>query len=40
VVITPHIAGATRETLVKHTEMIAQDIQRYLKGEPLLYAWR
>jgi len=40
VVITPHIAGATRETLVKHTEMIAQDIQRYLKGEPLLYVWR
>lgn len=39
VVITPHIAGATRETLVKHTAMIAADLQRFLSGEPLHYRW-
>lgn len=40
VVLTPHIAGATRETLVKHTAMIAADLQRFIRGEPLLYEWR
>lgn len=39
VVITPHIAGATRETLVKHTAMIAADLQRFLNGEALHYRW-
>ncbi|CNC49526.1 2-hydroxyacid dehydrogenase [Yersinia enterocolitica] len=39
VVITPHIAGATHETLVKHTAMIAQDIERFLRNEPLLYRY-
>ncbi|MEQ9744277.1 2-hydroxyacid dehydrogenase [Pectobacterium actinidiae] len=40
VVLTPHIAGATRETLVKHTAMIAADLQRFIRGEPLLYEWK
>ncbi|MEQ9888114.1 2-hydroxyacid dehydrogenase [Pectobacterium zantedeschiae] len=40
VVLTPHIAGATRETLVKHTAMIATDLQRFIHGEPLLYEWK
>ncbi|RUS02597.1 2-hydroxyacid dehydrogenase [Pectobacterium polaris] len=40
VVLTPHIAGATRETRVKHTAMIAADLQRFIRGEPLLYEWK
>lgn len=40
VIITPHIAGATRESIQKHTAMIAADLQRFAAGEPLLYAWR
>lgn len=40
VIITPHIAGATRESIQKHTAMIAADLQHYVAGEPLLYAWR
>lgn len=40
VVITPHIAGATRETLSKHTAMIAAELERFVSGEPLLYAWK
>lgn len=40
VIITPHIAGATRESIAKHTAMIAADLQRYVAGEPLLYQWR
>ncbi|MCX3880068.1 hypothetical protein NAH03_21495, partial [Stenotrophomonas maltophilia] len=35
VIITPHIAGATRESIAKHTAMIAADLQRYVAGEPL-----
>ncbi|KAA9001316.1 2-hydroxyacid dehydrogenase [Affinibrenneria salicis] len=40
VVITPHIAGATRETLTRHTAMIAAELERFIRGEPLLYQWR
>jgi len=40
VIITPHIAGATRESIAKHTAMIAADLQRFIAGEPLLYQWR
>ncbi len=32
VIITPHIAGATRESIAKHTAMIAADLQRYVAG--------
>lgn len=40
VIVTPHIAGATRETLVKHTAMIAAELERFIRDEPLLYQWR
>lgn len=40
VVITPHIAGATYEVLSNHTEMIIQEIRRFLNGEPLLYEYK
>ena len=36
VVITPHIGGATIETLLHGGEMAAAEIGRYLRGEPLL----
>ena len=39
VIITPHIAGATRESISKHTAMIAADLGRYVAGEPLLHSW-
>ena len=32
VVLTPHIGGATDETIVRHSQMMADDIERFLKG--------
>jgi len=40
VVITPHIAGATTDVLTNHTKMIIQELDRYMKQEPLLYEYR
>ncbi len=37
VVMTPHIGGATHETLLQGAEMIASEIQRFDRGEPLRY---
>jgi D-3-phosphoglycerate dehydrogenase len=36
VVMTPHIGGATHETLLQGAEMIAAEIIRFAAGEPLL----
>ncbi len=36
VVITPHIGGATHETLLRGVTMIAEEIDRFVKGEPLV----
>jgi D-3-phosphoglycerate dehydrogenase len=36
VVLTPHLGGATHETLLQGAEMIAAEIQRFAAGEPLL----
>ena len=36
VVITPHIGGATRETLLQGAEMIAEEIVRFAAGEALV----
>lgn len=33
VVLTPHIGGATAETILRHSEMIADDIESFLRGE-------
>lgn len=33
VVLTPHIGGATDESVLRHSEMMADDIGRFLKGE-------
>jgi len=33
VVLTPHIGGATEETVARHSQMIAEDIERFLKGQ-------
>jgi D-3-phosphoglycerate dehydrogenase len=38
VLLTPHIGGATAETVVRHSEMITGEIERLIDGEPLLYA--
>jgi phosphoglycerate dehydrogenase-like enzyme len=35
VVITPHIGGATHETLLRGVTMVAGEIQRFASGEPL-----
>ncbi|SPX03945.1 oxidoreductase protein [Enterococcus malodoratus] len=40
VVITPHIAGATTDVLTNHTKMIIQELDRYMKQEPLLYEYK
>lgn len=39
VVITPHIAGATREAITNHTRQIVTDIRRFLRGEKPLYQY-
>jgi D-3-phosphoglycerate dehydrogenase len=36
-VLTPHIGGATRETLQQGAEMIAEEIARFAAGEPLVH---
>jgi D-3-phosphoglycerate dehydrogenase len=33
VVLTPHIGGATAETVIRYSQMIVDDIERFLKGE-------
>ena len=33
VILTPHVGGATDETIERHSEMMASDILRYLDGE-------
>ncbi|HSS94025.1 MAG TPA: NAD(P)-dependent oxidoreductase [Candidatus Dormibacteraeota bacterium] len=35
VVITPHIGGATHETLLRGVTMVAEDVARFAAGEPL-----
>ena len=37
VVMTPHIGGATHETLLQGAEMIADEVRRFAAGEPLLH---
>ena len=33
VVLTPHIGGATDESVLRHSKMMAADIERFLRGE-------
>lgn len=35
VVLTPHLAGATHETLARGADMLASEIQAFVAGEPL-----
>ena len=35
--MTPHIGGATHETLLQGAEMIADELRRFTTGEPLLH---
>lgn len=37
VICTPHIGGATRETLVRGSQMIAEEIRRFAAGQPLIH---
>lgn len=34
-VMTPHLAGASKETAVKAARIVAADVARYVRGEPL-----
>ncbi|MBI4299774.1 MAG: hypothetical protein HY677_01460 [Chloroflexi bacterium] len=36
VILTPHIGGATDETVARHSRMIVRDIERFLDGQPPL----
>jgi D-3-phosphoglycerate dehydrogenase len=38
VLLTPHIGGATAETVARHSRMIAGEIERWLDGRPRRYA--
>ncbi len=33
VLLTPHIGGATRETIKRHSAMVAEDFERFARGE-------
>lgn len=37
VLLTPHIAGASRQARVRQGEIIVEEIERYFAGEPLRY---
>lgn len=37
VIMTPHIGGATHETLAQGAEMLAKEIERFSDGKPLRY---
>jgi D-3-phosphoglycerate dehydrogenase len=37
VILTPHIGGATRETLARGALMIAEEIRRFAAGDPLVH---
>lgn len=37
VVVTPHIAGASQETARRAADGVAEEVRRYLAGEPLLH---
>jgi D-3-phosphoglycerate dehydrogenase len=37
IVMTPHLAGASRETAQKAARIVAADVGRYLRGEPLAH---
>jgi D-3-phosphoglycerate dehydrogenase len=34
-ILTPHIGGATEETVARHSNTIADELERFLAGEPL-----
>ncbi|MEV0144344.1 MULTISPECIES: 2-hydroxyacid dehydrogenase [unclassified Nonomuraea] len=36
-VMTPHLAGASKETAVKAARIVAADVARYVRGEPLAH---
>jgi phosphoglycerate dehydrogenase-like enzyme len=35
--MTPHVGGATHETLLQGAEMIADELHRFAAGKPLCY---
>lgn len=37
IVMTPHLAGASKETAAKAAGIVAADVARYLRGEPLAH---
>jgi phosphoglycerate dehydrogenase-like enzyme len=37
-IMTPHIGGATAETIERHSQIITDEIERFLDGKPLLHA--
>ncbi len=37
-ILTPHIAGATDETVERQSEIMASEIERFIAGQPLQYA--
>ena len=37
IALTPHLAGASRQTAANAASILAKDVARYLRGEPLLH---
>jgi phosphoglycerate dehydrogenase-like enzyme len=37
VIVTPHVAGASRQARLRQGNTVLAEIQRFLAGEPLLY---
>jgi D-3-phosphoglycerate dehydrogenase len=35
--LTPHLAGAALDVVRHHTELICDDVERWVRGEPLLH---
>ncbi|GLX01512.1 2-hydroxyacid dehydrogenase [Microtetraspora sp. NBRC 16547] len=37
IVVTPHLAGASKETAARAAQIVAQEVARYVRGEPLMH---
>ncbi|GAB3964601.1 2-hydroxyacid dehydrogenase [Actinoallomurus acanthiterrae] len=40
IVLTPHLAGASRQTAANAANILAEDVARYLRGEPMAHTAR
>ena len=40
IVVTPHLAGATYDAIINHTEMLMSEVEHFVNNEPLEYEYK